>query len=74
VTLGSRLLALGVGTQCGDSHSLLAVETGSNGQGPWPSAPAAEQLDETELEHMNDNRAIPKVSPHEVINYPSFKM
>ncbi|XP_069702487.1 tetratricopeptide repeat protein 17 isoform X1 [Periplaneta americana] len=65
----SRLMALGTGGQCADSHSLLsnllAVETGSGGKGPWPAASLSEQLDETELERMTDDRTVPKVSPHE---------
>jgi hypothetical protein len=61
----SRLLGLGMGGQCGDHHGLLsdllAVEVDSR---------APEQVDETELEHLADDRAVPSLSPH---NYPSFK-
>jgi hypothetical protein len=61
----SRLLGLGVGGQCGDSHGLLtdllAVEVDSR---------AVEQVDETELERLTEDRAVPSVSPHK---YPSFK-
>jgi hypothetical protein len=61
----SQLLGLGAGGQCGDSHGLLtdllAVELDSR---------ATEQVDETELERMTDDRAVPSVSPH---SYPSFK-
>ena len=60
----SRLLALGTGGQCGDTHgllgNLLAVESGSNGRS-WSSA--SEHLDETELERMSDDGSVPKVSP-----------
>lgn len=61
----SRLLGLGMGGQCGESHGLLtdvfAVEVDKR---------ATEQVDETELERMTDDRAVPSVSPH---SYPSFK-
>jgi hypothetical protein len=61
----SRLLGLGMGGQCGESHGLLtdvlAVEVENR---------ATEQVDETELERMTDDRAIPSVGPH---SYPSFK-
>jgi hypothetical protein len=61
----SRLLGLGVGGQCGESHGLLtdvlAVEVDSR---------ATDQVDETELERMTDDRAVPSMSPR---SYPSFK-
>jgi hypothetical protein len=68
----SQILAFGTEGQCGDRHGLLgdllAVKVGSNEKGAEPSATAAtEQLDETELERMNNDGAIPKVSPCEVI-------
>ncbi|PNF37345.1 hypothetical protein B7P43_G00484 [Cryptotermes secundus] len=61
----SRLLGLGLGGQCGEGHGLLtdvlAVEVDSR---------ATEQVDETELERMTDDRAVPNMSPR---SYPSFK-
>jgi hypothetical protein len=66
----SEILAFGTEGQCGDWHSmpgdLIAVETGGSEKGTEPSATATEQLDETELEHMNDD-TVPRASPREVL-------
>lgn len=68
----SQLLTFGTEGQCGDKHGLLgdllAAESGNNEKRAEPSAPAVtEHLDETELERMNDEGAVPKVSLYEVI-------
>lgn len=70
----SQILALDTEGQCGGRHGLLsdviAFKISSNEKGADPPAAAAEKLDETELEHMNDNSAVPTVSPrHEVIKF-----
>ncbi|XP_021915404.1 tetratricopeptide repeat protein 17 isoform X2 [Zootermopsis nevadensis] len=63
----SQILALDTEGQCGGRHGLLsdviAFKISSNEKGADPPAAAAEKLDETELEHMNDISAVPTVSP-----------